>query len=38
MIRRIALSDEDEREELEKEVDLFKKAIREILERHAKKI
>jgi hypothetical protein len=38
MARRAALSDDDEREELEKKVELFQKATTEMLDRHAKKI
>jgi hypothetical protein len=38
MARRMALSDEDEREGWEKEAELFEKATREMLDRYAKKI
>jgi hypothetical protein len=37
-VRGIVLADNDEREELEKEVELFKRATREILDIYTKKI
>jgi ketol-acid reductoisomerase len=38
MRRREMLSDEDEREKLEKEAELFEEATREMLNKHARKI